>query len=141
LQLAITVAFVWSVMRLIAADGARHLGGAACPAALLVATRDEGLFVVVAAFAVLLWNGRWKAGALVLIAASVPVAAFGVFSMAHGGGVLPHSVLMKSNPARFASVGSAMVSIVADVAAVVTIYRRPAELVLALAVGLALIAR
>jgi hypothetical protein len=141
LQLAITVAFVWSVMRLMAADGARHLGAAAGLAALLVATRYEGLFVVVAAFAVLVWKGRWKAGALVLVAASVPVAAFALFSMAHGGGVLPNSVLMKSNPARFATLGSTVASMVADVAAVVTLYRRPAELVLALAVGLALIAR
>src|SRR4029079_17334369 len=74
LQLAVAVAFVWSFIRLMTADGARHLGAAAGLAALLVATRYEGLFVVAAAFVVLVWNRRWKAGAVVLVAALVPVA-------------------------------------------------------------------
>ncbi len=141
LQLALTVGFVWTIARLKTADDARHDYTAAGLAALLVATRYEGLFVVAAAIVVLLWSGRSKAGAIVLLAASAPVVAFGMFSVAHGGSILPNSVLMKSNPARFATLGSTMASMVADVAAVVTLYRRPAELVLALAVGLALIAR
>jgi len=141
LQLAVAVAFVWSFIRLMTADGARHLGAAAGLAALLVATRYEGLFVVAAAFVVLVWNRRWKAGAVVLVAALVPVAAFGAFSLAHGGSVLPNSILMKSHPARFASLGSTVASMIADTASVVALYQRPAELVLTLVVGLALFAR
>ena len=97
--------------------------------------------MVAAAFVVLVWNGRWKAGAIVLVAASVPVAAFGIFSLAHGGSVLPNSVLMKSHPARFASLGSTVASMIADTASVAVLYQRPAKLVLTLAVALALFAR
>ena len=141
LQLVLVVAFAWSIVRLMKDDGPRHLGVAAGLAALLVATRYEGLFVVAAACVVLVWHRRWKAGAIMLVAASVPVAAFGIFSLAHGGSVLPNSVLMKSHPARFASLGSTVASMIADTASVAVLYRRPAELVLTLAVALALFAR
>jgi len=47
---------------------------------------------------------------------------------------------MKSHPARFASLGSTVASMIADTASVAVLYRRPAELVLTLAVALALFA-
>ena len=38
----------------------------------------------------------------------VPVVAFAASSVAHGGPVLPNSVLMKSGPSRFATVGAGL---------------------------------
>jgi hypothetical protein len=66
-------------------------------AALMVATRYEGLFLVAAAALLLLHDRQWRALAWMLAGAALPVAAYGIFSVAHGSYFFPNSVLLKGN--------------------------------------------
>lgn len=80
------------------ADGARRpIAAAIALAPLVVATRYESLFLVLPA-GLLLWRARgWPAMVLLGAAAALPVAALGLWSLAHGHFVLPTSVLLKSS--------------------------------------------
>lgn len=64
-------------------------------AALLVATRYEGLFVLAGCSLVLLLGGRRLAAAAVIVAGAIPVIATGLWYQSHGWYFLPASVLMK----------------------------------------------
>jgi hypothetical protein len=70
---------------------------ALCCAALLVATRFEGLFIAAAACLLLLLNRRWLSCMAVAIGAWTPVALYAAFSIRHGGDWLPNSVLLKGS--------------------------------------------
>jgi len=83
-----------------AADGAEPRVGLAVVAALLVATRYEGLFLAVVLAVVLVIGQRRAAAAVVACASAVPAIAYAVFSVAHGGFILPNSVWMKAMPTR-----------------------------------------
>ena len=71
----------------------------------MVATRYESLFLVAVVGAILLWQGRMVPAIGLGLAAAAPVVAFALYSVAHGGLVLPNSVLMKSGPGRFSTFG------------------------------------
>ena len=64
---------------------------------LMTATRFESLFVVAPVASVFVLRGRWRIGCLVLLSAMLPVVAYGVFSLAHGGMFLPNSVMLKGH--------------------------------------------
>ncbi|MFO1490464.1 MAG: hypothetical protein U1F77_02950 [Kiritimatiellia bacterium] len=69
-----------------------------CVAAFLATGfRYESLFLA-APLALVLWlRGRFRAGALLSIAAFLPVAAFGAYSLAHGSDFLPNSLALKGH--------------------------------------------
>jgi len=66
--------------------------------ALMTSIRYEGLFLVGVACVFLLLRRKWMAAALLLIIALVPVALFGMYSMAHNGYFVPNSMLVKAIP-------------------------------------------
>lgn len=64
-------------------------------AALLPMIRFEGTFEVLVGALVLIGRGERRRAARLLLAAAVPLAAFGAWSMAHGAWPVPNSLLMK----------------------------------------------
>ena len=105
----------------------------------MVATRYESLFLVAVAGAILLWQGRIRPVVCLGVAAAVPVAAFALYSVAHGGLVLPNSVLMKSGPGRFSTVGAGLSAVATDWLAIGNLFLRPSLLVLTLGVLIGLL--
>lgn len=65
-------------------------------AALLAASRYEGLFLVGVVCLLCLVCGQWRRGIAIGLAALVPVAAVGAISMAHGSLFLPNSLMLKA---------------------------------------------
>ncbi len=65
-------------------------------AALTVAARYEGLFLVAAVATLLAVRRRWGLALAAAGGAAFPVLAFGAFSLLAGGSFLPNSVLMKA---------------------------------------------
>ena len=94
-------------------------------AALATGIRYEGLFVVAVVVAACLWQRARKTAIALAIAASVFPLAYAAYAVSHGGLPLPNSVLMKSVPARFGSLGGFM-GIVGDWVGVLMLYQRPA---------------
>ena len=108
------------------------IGTACVLAAVLTATRYEGLFLVAAVASLLAMRQRfWQAAALAG-AAALPVAAFAVYSVAHGALLLPNSILMKSQPARFGTLGEGVAAVLSDWSTIFSLFSRPPELVLTL---------
>lgn len=66
-------------------------------AALLVATRYEGLFVLAGGSLVLMLAGRRRAAGALTLAGLTPVVATGLWYQSHGWFFLPASVLMKQS--------------------------------------------
>ena len=110
-------------------------------AALMVATRYECLFLVAVVGAILLWQGKLVPAIVLGVAAAAPVMAFALYSVAHGGLVLPNSVLMKSGPGRFSTIGAGVSAVISDWLAVGDLFLRPAQLVLTLGALMGLLAR
>lgn len=138
LQVLLVLVFAWQCAVRLADERDDWLAPAGI-AFLMVATRYESLFLVAVAVAILLWQGRWRAAATVGVMAALPVVAFAVYSVAHGGLVLPNSVLMKSGPERFATASRGITAVLQDWAAIGALFRRPALLGLLIAVLLALL--
>lgn len=63
---------------------------------LMTMSRYENLFVVAAVFLVLLWQRRWGFAVVVVGAAVLPLALYGLISVQNGWYPLPNSILMKS---------------------------------------------
>jgi len=139
LFLLFALAFGWRVSEILAGDRPDGVVTSLLCAAM-VATRYEGLFLAFAAFALLASRRRITPAVMVAIAAAVPVVAYAAYSFANGGPVLPNSVLMKSGPARFASVAGGVSAVLADWFSIAQLFSRPPQLVLTLAtlIGLAL---
>jgi hypothetical protein len=66
-------------------------------AAALTAIRYEGLFTIALAVLVLLLARRLERALVVGLAGGMPPLAFGLYSLAHGGALLPNSILLKGN--------------------------------------------
>jgi hypothetical protein len=75
-----------------------HKISLALATALMVGTRYEGLFLVVAAVAALLMARKPLRSLLITVAAAVPVVFYAVFSAFHGGYWLPNSISLKGVP-------------------------------------------
>jgi hypothetical protein len=114
LQIALVFGFV--LFWLDALDGracARRLAGGTALAALLVATRYEGLFLIFPACVLLLLRGRWRPAVLWGACAWVPVGLYAAYSLRHGGAAFPNSVLLKgSAPGNLSIMG--VLAFVAD---------------------------
>ncbi|MBA2746247.1 MAG: hypothetical protein H0U44_08490 [Flavisolibacter sp.] len=70
-------------------------------ALLLVATRYEGLFLIVPAFLYLLYKRQWTKGFLLLAVAFITIILFGIISILKGSYFFPNSVLVKSEALQF----------------------------------------
>lgn len=75
----------------------RQTAALAALAALAVAVRYEGLFLVFAATLPLIARRRFAPAAAIAAGAAVPVVVYAVFSLAHGAAILPSSLLLKGN--------------------------------------------
>jgi hypothetical protein len=139
LQVLLVLLFACQVSERLAEGRADWLWPSAA-AGLLVATRYEGLFLVAVASAVLLWRRQRVAALSLAAAAALPVVLFALYSVSHGGLVLPNSVLMKSVPGRFETFASGFSSIASEWLSVRDLFLRPPQLVLTIAalVGLVL---
>lgn len=138
LQCAFTVLLVWRATRYLTEQPDRWMLTCVV-AACLVGLRYEGLFPVFAIVCWTAWKGRWGRAISIGAAAAIPVVVVGAYSMAHGALVLPNSLLMKSGPSRFGTVSDGIAAVLADWLAVINIYQRPEQLVLATAVLLFLV--
>ncbi len=91
----LTLQTAWVVSDAARADGRSDTSVIALLAALLVATRYEGLFVVAGCAAVLVMARRVRDAVVVTAAGAVPVIAVGLWQVSHGWYFLPASILMK----------------------------------------------
>ena len=107
-------------------------------AAVLTATRYEGLFLVAAAASLLAMRRRFGHAAALTAAAALPVVAFAAYSVAHGALLLPNSILMKSEPARFGTLGEGVAAVLSDWSTIFSLFSRPPELALTLSMLMAL---
>jgi len=94
LQTTLSLAFVWTAAAVVSRK--RPLWLLAMLAAILTATRYEGLFLVLIAILLLALRRRYGAGVVVAAAGLLPVAAYGVVSVLKGWFFLPNAVLMKA---------------------------------------------
>src|SRR5207244_6943855 len=95
LHILLTVLMVWQLTVLIRTYSAGGLLRLCTVAALMVAARYEGLFVVVGCALVLLLHRRLVAAVSVAFGGAAPVFAFGLWSVSHGWFFLPASILLK----------------------------------------------
>jgi len=102
LHLLLTLLFLEYFLRQEPGERLRRL---AAITALMVATRYEGLFLAGPAVCVLAGQRRWRAAATTATAAALPVFAYALFSLAHGGYWLPNSVALKGVGGTVASAG------------------------------------
>ncbi|MDB5302104.1 MAG: hypothetical protein JWO87_3767 [Phycisphaerales bacterium] len=104
-QILIDVLFLYAAAR--AAGGrvlsVRSTAALLVLAALAVAIRYEGLFLVGTACLVLAARGRWGLAFALGLAALTPVVIFGAISVRHGGFWLPNSVMLKGARPSFGS--------------------------------------
>jgi hypothetical protein len=131
LQVLLVVIFAWQASERLAGERGDWLWPSVVTA-LMVATRYESLFLVAVVGAILLWQGKIVPAIAIGVAAAVPVVAFAAYSVANGGLVLPNSVLMKSGPARFVTVGSGVSAVISDWIALRDLFLRPPQVVLTL---------
>ena len=96
----LTLCYGWAAFKLLrlAADektGAGLLAGSSIATALLCACRYEALYLVAPLLLVLLFRRRFVDMFVILIAALLPVLAYGLYSMAHGNLFFPNTILLK----------------------------------------------
>jgi len=65
---------------------------------LITSIRYEGLFFVIVAFIILLQRRQWVSAGIMIATALLPLALFGIYSMAHGSYFIPNSILVKAVP-------------------------------------------
>lgn len=131
LQVLLVVIFAWQASERLAGERDDWLWPTVV-AALMVGTRYESLFLVAVVGAILLWRGKTVPALVLGVAAAVPVAVFAMYSVAHGGLILPNSILMKSGPGRFGTFGAGVSAVVTDWLSVRDLFLRPPQLVLTL---------
>jgi hypothetical protein len=104
-QMLIDVLFLYAAGRAAAGRILSTASGAGLVAlaALAVAIRYEGLFLVGMACLVLAARGRWRLALAIGLAALTPVAIFGAVAVKHGGLWLPNSVMLKGTRPSFGS--------------------------------------
>ncbi|MBK5297979.1 MAG: hypothetical protein JJE40_12545 [Vicinamibacteria bacterium] len=138
LQVLLVVVFAWQAAERLAGQRSDWLWPSVV-AALMVGTRYESLFLIAVVGAILLWQGKLPSAIGLGVAAAAPVAAFALYSVAHGGLVLPNSVLMKSGPGRFSTLAAGISAVATDWLAIGSLFARPPQLVLTLGVLIGLL--
>ncbi len=73
--------------------------------ALLPMSRFEGLFAVAAVILILIFMKQWRAGAILMFAASAPILIYGIISLGNGWFILPNSVYLKGSSPDLSPVG------------------------------------
>src|SRR4029078_7700724 len=96
LQILLVLALVWVATGIIEEEARSRIGLLCLLAALLAATRYEGLLVVGAAAAVMALNRRYIAACASGLASLAPVVLFGVYSTVHGALALPNRALTQA---------------------------------------------
>lgn len=100
LHVLITVAFAWQAVRVLSAPqgaaGGDGTGRLALLAALLAASRYEGLFLVLLVCIASALRGRWGRAIVIGLSALAPLIVLGLVSVASGSFFLPNSVLIKA---------------------------------------------
>jgi hypothetical protein len=86
--------------------------------------RYEGLFVVAAVAVGFALVRHWITAFSVGVAGAIGPVAYAIFAVAHGALPVPNSVLMKSDPARFAS-ASSVLALAGDWVGLLSLHRRP----------------
>jgi hypothetical protein len=139
LQALLVLIFARQIASRLAGDTGDGLAWACLTAALMCATRYESLFLVAVAWTALTRKGQWRAATAIAVASAAPLIVFAAYSVSNGGLILPNSVLMKSGPGRFETVGAGISAVLADWFAVRTLFVRPPELVLTIGVLMGLL--
>jgi hypothetical protein len=136
LSILLTILVAWAATSsAVAQYSTRRLVAVCGLAALMVATRYEGLFVV-AGCAVVFALVRRPAAAVALTAAGVaPVVCIGIWNLSHGWFFLPASILMKQTILSTAGGGTALMSIVSNI----TLFPPPTAFVVLLATAFVLL--
>ncbi len=99
MQAAVDLLFAALAARYLAADRTtgKQLAWLGILAVVVTATRYEGMFLVLAFALCALLLRRWREAVLLPIVAVLPIVAFGLYSMAHGGLWLPNPIVVKSD--------------------------------------------
>jgi hypothetical protein len=94
LHILLTLVVAWSCSDLVRTDSGKRVAALCALAAMMVATRYEGLFVV--GCAIVLAATRHRIAAVGMLAAgALPVVCVGLWNLSHGWFFLPTSIMMK----------------------------------------------
>lgn len=99
LHLLLTLLLAWQAMTVLTQSGppaSRDTGRLAVLAALLAASRYEGLFLVLLVCVAAAAHGQWRRAFVVGLASLAPLAALGAASVASGSLALPNSLMLKA---------------------------------------------
>lgn len=105
-------------------------------ALLATAVRYEGIVLVGVVCAAYLARGRWRTAALLLVAATMPVTLFGLYSLSQGGYFLPNSVLIKGSISGIGLLNDGMAALVSAASNVRHAYPLVAMMTTSLAISL-----
>lgn len=95
LQILLTLATAWVCSDLVRTYSGRRAASLCVFAALLVATRYEGLFTIAGCILVLMLFNRLAAAITLAGAGALPVLCVGLWNVSHGWFFLPASIMMK----------------------------------------------
>lgn len=98
LHALLSLAFLWALGEVLAERAApRAQLWLLILGALLPLVRYEGLFLIAAAFAILLWRRTWRVALALLVASLLPMTLYGMIAVAHGWWFLPSTLLIKGH--------------------------------------------
>ncbi|MEO5996777.1 MAG: hypothetical protein ABIN89_08595 [Chitinophagaceae bacterium] len=124
-QIAFTLFFVHSCASVFTDDKIRYkqVGMAALWGALMVFTRYENAFVVVAVCGLLFLHKSFKAALIIGIVSALPIILFGVYAVSNGGLFIPNSIQIKvrDNYKQLLNGGIAMLEVAASISGLLVI--------------------
>jgi protein involved in polysaccharide export with SLBB domain len=103
-----SVLLVASAGAWLAGSGEGAPGGLLVLAAIVTSLRYEGVFLVGVLAGLAVLRRRVRAAALFVAAGAIPIVLFGAYSAAHGGLLVPNSVLLKGNRVHFHEMSDAV---------------------------------
>lgn len=123
LQIAFTLFFVHQVATVLTSEKNNGIWHAAAWAALMTATRYENASFVIAAFALLAWQRKFKPAMVISLAGVLPLLLFGLYAKMHGGYFIPNSVLIKGNQnfAYFLNGGTTLLQATSSISAIIVV--------------------
>ena len=137
LQVLLAILFVYYASMVLSGGTKGSLDAAArwmlALAPILVFCRYEGLFLVAAVSLFLLFRKRWLLAPSLTVLGVLPVLAFGIFSIAKGGQLLPNPMTLKNRIPLFPLSGWLRTNIIHGYDPVLMAARDPLWLVLVLA--------
>lgn len=124
-QIAFTLFFVHSCASVFpdSPGNNKNIFIAAIWGALMVFTRYENAFVVVAACGLLLVNNRLKAFIIIGLISALPILLFGLYAVSNGGLFIPNSIQIKvrDNYKQLLNGGIAMLEVAASISGLIVI--------------------